>query len=386
MPEASVQAHREDAGRELPEAHGAGSVVSLPSSEAKGPLFRAADHFKPELEDAENLIKYAAEAGIDIGDEIRGKVLAARLAAPHGWSEAQSSELLGALTKLAALLRPVSGLSLRKCVDKKEAQTLNRYRWIAIVLAVVIVPFSTAAYVASATCEAIRKDIEAANALALTLVREFSLTSKPPAASADSPSAPPGDAAIKDLQLFAATNRALYGRAKTMDGFALAHTSLDPRPSDMTDDAFNRRFELQPEAPNLRQQAIEKLALYQTVRHYAQTVQEAALTTFGAATTCILPILYALLGACAWLLRSFEAQIKARTFTGTEKTTARFMIALIGGLVIGLFGNLGGGHSTLPPLAIAFLVGYGADVFFYFLEGLLQTITRSRAEATPPPK
>jgi hypothetical protein len=93
-------------------------------------------------------------------------------------------------------------------------------------------------------------------------------------------------------------------------------------------------------------------------------------------------MLYALLGSCAYLIRSFEEQMKARTFTGVEKTTARFLIAGIGGLVVGLFGNFGvdPGHA-LPPLPSPFLVGYAVDVFFYFLDGLLHAFTRGRGEA-----
>ena len=95
-------------------------------------------------------------------------------------------------------------------------------------------------------------------------------------------------------------------------------------------------------------------------------------------------MLYAVLGACAYLIRSFEEQIKTRTFTGMDKPTARFLIAGIGALVVGLFGDFGVGHgASLPPLAIAFMVGYAADVFFSFLDGLLQTFGRSRAEPAP---
>jgi hypothetical protein len=42
--------------------------------------------------------------------------------------------------------------------------------------------------------------------------------------------------------------------------------------------------------------------------------------------------------------------------------------------------------ASVPPLAIAFLVGYGVDVFFAFLEGLLQTFTRNSATSSPPAK
>jgi hypothetical protein len=37
--------------------------------------------------------------------------------------------------------------------------------------------------------------------------------------------------------------------------------------------------------------------------------------------------------------------------------------------------------TSISPLAIAFLVGYAVDVFFSFLEGLLQTFTKSKAPA-----
>ena len=85
----------------------------------------------------------------------------------------------------------------------------------------------------------------------------------------------------------------------------------------------------------------------------------------------------------AYLIRSFEEQIRRRSFTGVDRPTARFLIAGIGGLVVGLFGDFGAGHgASLPPLAIAFLVGYAVDVFFSFLDGLLQTFGRSRGYMT----
>ena len=41
--------------------------------------------------------------------------------------------------------------------------------------------------------------------------------------------------------------------------------------------------------------------------------------------------------------------------------------------------------ASIPPLAIAFLVGYAVDVFFAFLEGLLQTFTKDSPGSPPPP-
>jgi hypothetical protein len=122
--------------------------------------------------------------------------------------------------------------------------------------------------------------------------------------------------------------------------------------------------------------------VYQHVRYFAQSIQHSVATSFGAVATCILPMLYAVLGACAFLLRSFEEQIRTRTFTAGDKHVARFLIAAIGGLIVGLFSNVNFAQgATLSPLAIAFLVGYAIDIFFSFLEGFLQTFKGARGSA-----
>jgi hypothetical protein len=340
------------------------------------------NHFRNELEDAEVLIKYAADIGVDIDDEVRRHVIAARLAsASGGWTEPISTNLLDALTKLSARLRPVSGESLRKCaIDREATATIRTYRKVATVLGLIIVPFSVAAFVSTATCDAIGKDIEMANGLAITLVRELALVPDLPGGGDATPSPSRTEDALKDLQHFAATNRALYARARKLKFFAV-YSVPDPYPPGTSEAELRAAFELTVGTSTLSEQAKVKINRYQIVRHFARSVQEAVSTTFGAATNCILPMLYALLGACAYLIRSFEEQMKARTFTGSEKTTARFLIAGIGGLVVGLFGNFGvDAGGSLPPLAIAFLVGYAVDVFFYFLDGLLHAFTRARAE------
>jgi hypothetical protein len=347
--------------------------------------------FERELEDAESLIRYAADVGIDVGDDLRKHVVAARIAASGGWSEEHTVNLQCALTKLSARLKPVSGESLRACVSSTRAsRTMRNYRWVAIVLGLgFITPFSLAAFIATVTCEAIRKDIDVANALAVTLAHELRPASANQRSSnatgmADAPGQQHGEKEIKDLQQFAATIRAIDARAAQLNFFAVYYRVPDP----YADIRGNRgemkaKFELPAAVRDLSDAASRKIELYQDVRHFAQSVQEAVSTTFGAMASCILPMLYALLGACAYLLRLFEDQIKTRSFTGADKPTARFLIAGIGGLVVGLFGNFGTGHgATLPPLAIAFLVGYAVDVFFSFLEGLLQTFSRSRGDMT----
>jgi hypothetical protein len=88
------------------------------------------------------------------------------------------------------------------------------------------------------------------------------------------------------------------------------------------------------------------------------------------------------LGTCAYLLRTFEREMRDHTFTPSHADSPRFLIAAIGGAVVGLFGFSITQQPSVPPLAIAFLVGYAVDVFYSFLEGFLQAFTRSRIGPT----
>src|SRR5262249_19240003 len=68
--------------------------------------YEAPFSFTDALEDAERLLKYAAEVGIAVDADVRSKVLAARGVDPSEWTQATIGDLLEALTKLAAGVRP----------------------------------------------------------------------------------------------------------------------------------------------------------------------------------------------------------------------------------------------------------------------------------------
>src|SRR6202011_46553 len=137
--------------------------------------------------------------------------------------------------------------------------------------------------------------------------------------------------------------------------------------------------------PNLVVATDDRIKVYQDVRYFAQSLLDDVSFFFGAITTCLLPVLYALLGTCAYLLRSFEDQMRSKTFIPSVANSARFLIAGIGGAVVGLFNNFTITQgASIPPLAIAFLVGYAVDVFFSFLEGLLQAFTKTKSSTSSP--
>ena len=357
-------------------------------------------YFDAALENAERLLKYAAEVGMEVDAATRDHVLEARAARSGVWSEAITANLLTSLTKLSALLRPVTAESLKACEDG-TGPTVHWYWLVAVCLAIIIVPFSIVSFVSSAISNAVRTDITTANDLAVKLRAQ--LGSPPaettagagnagtvPQAQTPLPSGLSGVDVITELQQFASTIRSVDARARELNVLVF-HAERDPFASIRKNpNAVHDKFQLPVGLPNYAVAASERTLVYQDVRYFAQSALDDVSFFYGAATSCVLPVLYALLGTCAYLLRTFEQHIANRTFTPSVADSARFLIAGIGGAVVGLFNNFTITEpASIPPLAIAFLVGYAVDVFFSFLESLLRVFTartgRNAPAATPTP-
>ena len=337
--------------------------------------------FVEALEDAERLLKYAAEMGIDIDANTRSAVLHARAVPPANWTEEMSANLLLALTSLAAKLKPVSAESIKAYHSETRPTMHTDLTW-AIILAVIIIPSSILTFVSSSISTEIRSDITTANALAVKLHTELGPSATPGAGTTDQ---------LADLQEYAATVRSIYARSRRLNNILIPHVDIPLALRCNSGSAINdancikQKFELPyglklDDLPEARDQITET---YQDVRYFAQNITTDVLTFYGAMNSCILPILYALLGTCAYLLRSFEDAMSTRTFTPSVANSARFLIAAIGGTVIGLFGNFTS-QASASPLAMAFLVGYGVEIFFSFLESLIKSFTKAVPSSGPP--
>lgn len=90
----------------------------------------------------------------------------------------------------------------------------------------------------------------------------------------------------------------------------------------------------------------------------------------------LLPLLYGLLGGCAFVLRKLSDEIEKYTRETRDRYTLRLMIGSVAGLAVGWFIRPGSGDVSLlslPPLALAFLAGYGSDLFFALLDKIVLT-------------
>lgn len=375
----------------LDHASSDGSVLTPVPPRAAGASPEHAAYLEDALEDAERLLKYAAETGVAVDAATRDQILEARAANGSGWTDETAANLLTALTELAASLKPVTAQSLRAC-SEDTGNTVRTYWLVSICLAAIIVPFSLASFLSSAISTAIRTDITTANELAVKLRSQLGPPPVPTTnpANTASPARPlaPGlteSDVITELQQYASTIRDIDARARQLNVLVF-NAQWDPFASIRKDyKQIHDKFELPQGLTDFASAADDRTTVYQDVRYFAQSILDDVSFFYGAMTTCILPVLYALLGTCAYLLRNFEQQMMARTFIPSRANSARFLIAAIGGAVVGLFNNFTITQgASIPPLAFAFLVGYAVDVFFSFLEGLMQAFTKYKVPDGAP--
>ena len=355
--------------------------------------------FRRVLNDAMLLLTYAAETGTEVDGTTRAAILSARAIASPDWNYPGAANLLAALSTLTAKLKPITADSLRASSSNLVDPDIRSLRWWTCILTIPIILFSVLSFVSSSIVTEIHTDITTANELLVKLRAELGTPDAPTAGTADKPALPAGlneGEVLTELQQYASTVRAIDARARQLNWFVLNaehdpyaiyrwNSKLSPKEQDANQQAIKNLFQLPVGLPNMPL-ALDKLtATFQNVRSFAQDILDLVSVCYGAITACLLPILYALLGTCAYLLRNFDEELRALTFVPSSKTNwARFLIAGIGGAVVGLFNFVFTQGASISPLAIAFLVGYAVDVFFSFLEGLLQAFTKSKSAVRSP--
>jgi hypothetical protein len=108
----------------------------------------------------------------------------------------------------------------------------------------------------------------------------------------------------------------------------------------------------------------------------------------------LLPALYGLLGACAFVLRQLSADL-SRDFSTLRfahdsrvRYSLRLNIGVLAGLAVGWFidpTQEGSVVANLSPLALAFVAGYGSDLLFAVLDRIVNAFSTQPAADAPAP-
>jgi hypothetical protein len=376
------------------------------------------------LDNAEYLLHYASEAGIEIPPEVSRPIFRALQSRELAWKGDDAPALHAALTTLSKLVKPVTAETIRAC-SAKTHYAIRRYWVLALILALLILPISVVSFVVKGISDSVAADIDRADALAVRFVQQMGpqprperapsdppaclpgrTTAPPPAttgqpAPATPPSAPAVPAAVSgpqptELQEFAVLIRSVLGRGQQLHWIAELYSEAPDDPlkaaqpgapagtPGCSPDEIRRALQLEVPLSAPIATAIEKIRVHQEVRYFALMSKALVDLVLGAVGTVLLPVLYALLGACAYLLRLFAIEVRTRTYAPSYANTARLLTAAIGGMVIALFPNFTLQGPSLTPLAIAFLIGYAVEAFFSFLDNLLSGFTRTPNSVAAP--
>ncbi|SBS31046.1 hypothetical protein MSP8887_01418 [Marinomonas spartinae] len=92
----------------------------------------------------------------------------------------------------------------------------------------------------------------------------------------------------------------------------------------------------------------------------------------------LLPLIYGLLGALIFVLRTLLQQVRNLTYTSSREIGYRLRLTLgcLAGMITGWFLKPGMGEMALSPMALAFLAGYSIEVLFTLLDKLIDGIRK----------
>ncbi len=374
--------------------------------------------FERSLSDAEILLRFAAESGrlsggkqpqgAMHGDMITDGILDARAAVECG---AISRHVLRrfwvAVSELSVITGSVSAASLAACAA-------NPIRWLklrVLSLACIVILGSIGLFMNNSTADEIMDLIGQQNATALKLwsdLQYFRTEDGPGDIHAH-------DGGISERRAFAGasqmlattvphlTTDELFGEivefsrksnwlletaSRLNDWFNPPQLRVDVRPVVFQEGnpdhvtAINVPPDIKS-TEDIVNEGLKQIVAYQLIRNFALASYKTNSVFYGGITTYLLPAVYALLGASLYGFRLTARLIRNRTYLPSAAHSARYFIALIAGIVIGLFSGLIPKGVSLPPLAVAFLVGYAVEAFFSRLDDMIDRFRQSAASARP---
>lgn len=351
------------------------------------------------LTDAERLLEHAASRGLlplegDSAQSTQAMIcdLVSAVEAARNGNLSQNAVIAFwvSYARLAAILKPVTASSLAAC---KKISLTGLKLWSTALVTMVIV-FSIFLFMSTSTLNDTSELIDQQNAAALQLWSNVQMLSSETSQDAAHGSDPQSVAIIAERTFsamveFSRKSAWLLQTASRLNGW---FTPWWMRPS-IDDVSFSGAGKEHLDHLNvppglstvaeIKAEAINQIKAYQNIREFALGLYKIDTLIYSALSTYALPAVYALLGAFLYGFRLYSRLIRRMEFSPSAAHSARYFIAAIAGLVVGLFGSLLPKSLALPPLAIALLVGYGVEAFFSRLDDFIRRV-KAEADAAHP--
>jgi hypothetical protein len=347
------------------------------------------EEFDTALEDAGRLLEYAASSGLlpeGTSNAAEALIQDIVLAQEAARSKTLTTQIVIrfwiAYGHLAHLVDPVTAASLAAC---KKISLLGLEVRAAMLVAAIIV-FSIFLFMSTATLNDTSDLIDQQNAAALKLWSDIQMlrTSHDKGAAGTAANDQTGvliaERVFEETVEFARRNTWLLQSASRLN-YWFTPPWMIVSPEHVKFDATNKdgltHLNVQPSlstTTEIENEGFYQITAYQFIRDYALGLYKINTLIYSSLSTYFLPTIYALLGAFLYGFRYYSRLIRRKEFLPSEAHSARYFIAAIAGLVLGLFGSLLPKSMALPPLAVAFMVGYAVEAFFSRLDGMIRKL------------
>jgi hypothetical protein len=339
------------------------------------------------LADAGQMLDYAIAHGLlsarepNAGASIIAGIMQAQTAAPSDTlTPTVINTFYASYERLAYVVRPVTAKSLAA----SQRASLAGMKALALLLVSGVILFSIFLFMCNDTLNETSTLIDQQNAAALKLWSDVQvMQSDAVAGGGEGGRRPDGivaDRVFEQIVEFSRKNAWLLQSASRLN-FWFVPPWLQVGYMDVVFNAENPHgldhLNISPDVSTpaeIRKEAVEQIRAYQYIRDYALGLYKINSLIYTSLSTYFLPTVYALLGSFLYGLRFYSRLIKRNEFLPSVANSARYYIAAIAGLVVGLFANLLPKGMEMPPLAAAFLVGYGVEMFFSRLDMLIRRL------------
>ncbi|WP_026998902.1 hypothetical protein [Eisenibacter elegans] len=324
---------------------------------------------------AEMLLAHASEQGVEIHDDLTRKVVRAKyLEKTQNWSEEEESEFWIAYRKIAKSIHPVTINSLLAAIEKRELPRLGlwgmmgfttkitlaqravqRYTYWALFFLFLMLVVQIFFLIGSTILSNIKerdKQIQQLEEMASRLKDNVSEVER---INTD----------IDKISTEREKNIIMLARWQSV----INRLILDSKPYDLS--IFEERQRV-------------RAASFRRINNLSTEVEQAAIHPLMIIGSYILPLLYGLLGAYAYVLRVLSEEIKHQTYSRESdiKYQLRVRLGALAGLVVGILTVTGEESfmvsiSSLSPVALAFIAGYSIEFVFTLVDRLISNVTTS---------